>query len=72
MSFQYYLADVGGHQQKLIRGNPSDLLSFSVFDSRKLEWDSSRGISWAERLLESGFSDFSVIPESDAIRFMRN
>ena len=71
MSFQYYLANVGENQKKLIRGNPSDLLSFSVFNPKKLEWDVSRGISWAERLLESGFSDFSVISESDAIRFMR-
>lgn len=72
MSFQYYLANVGENRQKLIRGNPSDLLSFSVFEPKKLEWDTSRGISWAERLLESGFSDFKVISEGDAIRFMRN
>lgn len=72
MSFQYYLANVGENQQKLIRGNPSDLLSFAVFEPKKLAWDTSRGISWAERLLESGFSDFKVITESDAIRFMRN
>lgn len=71
MSFQYYLADVGGNRQKLIRGNPSNLLSFSVFDPQKLEWDTSRGISWAERLLASGFNDFKIITESDAIKFMR-
>ena len=36
MSFQYYLANVGENRQKLIRGNPSDLLSFSVFEPKKL------------------------------------
>lgn len=71
MSNQYYLVNMGDNKQKIIRGDPDNWLSFAFFDKKTMDWDYSRSFSWAERILTSGFVDFQVIPESDAIRLIR-
>ena len=69
--YQYYLAQVGNAQQKLIRGIPENLLSFSVYEPEKEEWDNKFGTFWADKILISGFDDYEEISEKEAIQFIK-
>lgn len=69
--YQYYLAQVGNAQQKLIRGIPENLLSFSVYEPEKEEWDNKFGTFWADKILISGFDAYEEISEKEAIQFIK-
>ncbi|OIT23236.1 hypothetical protein [Glaesserella parasuis] len=69
--YQYYLAKIGENQQKLIRGIPNDLLSFSTYEPEKEDWDQKFGTFWADKILVSDFDAFKVITEKEAIRFIK-
>ncbi|HHW7546542.1 hypothetical protein [Mannheimia haemolytica] len=69
--YQYYLAQVGNEQQKLIRGMPENLLSFSVYEPEKEDWDNKFGPFWADKILISGFDAYEEISEKEAIRFIK-
>ncbi|QIW15928.1 hypothetical protein A4G20_06065 [Pasteurellaceae bacterium RH1A] len=69
--YQYYLADIGDNKQKLIRGMPSDWLSFAVYEPEQEDWDQKFGTFWADKILVSDFSDYDEISEKEAIRFIK-
>lgn len=69
--YQYYLAELGDNRQKLIRGNPTDWLSFATYEPEQEDWDQKFGTFWADKILVSGFSDYQEISEKEAIRFIK-
>lgn len=69
--YRYYLAQVDKAQQKLIRGIPENLLSFSVYEPEKEDWDNQFGTFWADKILMSGFDAYEEISEKEAIRFIK-
>ncbi|MCW9731919.1 hypothetical protein L5B97_00185 [Avibacterium sp. 20-15] len=69
--YQYYLAQIGENQQKLIRGKPDDLLSFATYEPEKEDWDQQFGTFWADKILVSDFNAFKEITEKEAIQFIK-
>lgn len=69
--YNYYLAQVGNNQQKLIRGINNNWLSFAVYDSEKEDWDQKFGTFWADKILVSGFDAYQEISEKEAIHFIK-
>lgn len=69
--YQYYLAQVGDQQQKLIRGMPDNWLSFSVYEPELENWDTKFGTFWADKILVSGFDAYQEISKKEAIQFIK-
>ncbi|QPB42215.1 hypothetical protein [Rodentibacter haemolyticus] len=71
MTYQYYLVNMGDQKQQLVRGNPDNWLSFATYNQAENDWDNTHSASWADRLLVSGFDDFSIVSEKEAITFIK-
>lgn len=69
--YQYYLAQLGNNQQKLIRGMTNNLLSFATYEPEKEDWDNKFGSFWADKILVSDFDAYKEISEKEAIQFIK-
>lgn len=69
--YQYYLAQLGNNQQKLVRGMADNFLSFATYEPEKEDWDNKFGAFWADKILVSEFDSYKEISEKEAIQFIK-